>query len=52
MQNKFQNLQNKFQSTVQGLNSNITDGATRYERNQPRLDRVTFDVCGGLIRRG
>jgi hypothetical protein len=29
MQNKFQNFQNRFQTTVQGLNSNLTDGATR-----------------------
>lgn len=29
MQNKFQNFQSKFQSTVQGLNNNISDGASR-----------------------
>eukprot|EP00889_Picochlorum_renovo_P001072 jgi/Picre1/28102/NNA_003509.t1 len=39
MQNKFQNLQNKFQSTVQGLNSNITDGATRLRQ---QLSSQTF----------
>jgi hypothetical protein len=27
--NRFQNLQNKLQSTVQGINANLTDGATR-----------------------
>eukprot|EP00204_Picochlorum_oklahomense_P000457 CAMPEP_0118803560 /NCGR_PEP_ID=MMETSP1161-20130426/17859_1 /TAXON_ID=249345 /ORGANISM="Picochlorum oklahomensis, Strain CCMP2329" /LENGTH=600 /DNA_ID=CAMNT_0006732095 /DNA_START=70 /DNA_END=1872 /DNA_ORIENTATION=- len=43
MQNKFQNLQNKFQSTVQGLNSNITDGATRLRQ---QLSSQTFPSVG------
>jgi len=44
MQNKFQNFQNKFQTTVQGLNSNLTDGASRCVAQQPRENRVAFPL--------